>query len=214
MLPGGWSSLPKAVRESLEAQIEKVALRPGKIIFAQEDPAQNLYLVEEGQVRLYRIDESDREVTVGVVGAGDIFGEKALFGNSHYNVYAETISNTVIIIIKYNTIQHLWHEYPAFRRRILAELAKRLRDGQDFYAQLRFADILPRLAKILLKHMKPGVEGLEVNLSHRQIGYLIGANRDAVTRALGELALSGYIEINYRRLVVLEPEALKRLVGE
>jgi CRP-like cAMP-binding protein len=62
--------------------------------------------------------------------------------------------------------------------------------------------------------MKPGREGIEVTLSHRQIGYLIGANRDTVTRALGELALADLLEINYRRLVILDPEALRRLAGE
>ncbi|WP_457630282.1 Crp/Fnr family transcriptional regulator [Oceanithermus sp.] len=214
MLPGRWSELPESLRAALEGRLEPARFRAGKTIYDRGDPARRLYVVAEGCVRLFRVDKNGREVTVGVIENGGLFGEEALLKEGSYQSYAETVSRSLLISIRREELEPLWRRYPLLRRHLLAELARRLRETQNFYAQLRFAEVLPRLARVLLKYMKPGREGIEVTLSHRQIGYLIGANRDTVTRALGELALADLLEINYRRLVILDPEALRRLAGE
>ncbi len=214
MLPRRWTELPESVRNAIEPRLESGRFRAGKVIYDQGDPARRLYVVEEGCVRLFRVDKNGREVTVGVVEDGALFGEEALLEGGSYQTYAETVSRSLLISIRQDELLSLWRRYPLLRRYLLGELAYRLRATQNFYAQLRFADVVPRLARVLLKYMKPGREGLEVTLSHRQIGYLIGANRDTVTRALGELAMADLLEINYRRLVILAPDALRRLAGE
>jgi len=208
------AELPRAAREALEGALEAASYRAGKPLYDQGDPAERLYAVVEGGVRLFRVDGTGREVTVAVVGKGSFFGAAALRDGASYSTYAETISQTRLFSIDHAKLAPLWNKYPSLRRFLLAETVRLLRNTQNFYAQQRFAEVAPRLARVLLRHMRPGREGLEVNLSHRQIGYLIGANRDTVTRMLGELALAGLLEINYRRLVVLDPKALRRLAGE
>ena len=208
------AELPQAAREALENAFETASYRAGKPLYDQGDPAERLYAVAEGGVRLFRVDGSGREATVGVAETGSFFGAAALQDGAAYLTYAETISPTRLLSIDRERLAPLWSKYPSIRRFLLAETVKLLRNAQSFYAQMRFADVGPRLARVLLRHMRPGREGIEVNLSHRQIGYLIGANRDTVTRMLGELALAGILEINYRRLVVLDPKALRRLAGK
>jgi len=201
------------VRAALEPKLEAVSLRAGKTIYDRGDRAERLFVVEDGCVRLFRVVEDGREVTVGVAEKGALFGEEVFGEDEVYGTYAETISRSLLFSIRRDDLNSLWRRFPMLRRYLLAELVRRLRSSQNFYAQLRFTDVKPRLARVLLRYMKPGREGLEVTLSHRQIGYLIGANRDTVTRALGELALEDLIEINYRRLVILDPEALRKLAG-
>jgi len=213
LLPSRWTKLPESVRGAIEPHLEPARFRAGKVIYDQGDQARRLYAVEEGCVRLFRVDRNGRELTVGVVENDAVFGEESLLAGAAYQTYAETVSRSLLFSIRQDELRRLWRRFPALRRFLLAELARRLRTSQDFYSQLRFADVVPRLARVLLKYMEPGREGLEVGLSHRQIGYLIGANRDTVTRALGELALADLLEINYRRLVILDPEALRRLAG-
>jgi len=213
LLPSRWTKLPESVREAIEPHLEPAKFRAGKVIYDQGDQARRLYAVEDGCVRLFRVDRNGREVTVGVAENNAVFGEESLLVAGTYQTYAETVSRSLLFSIRRDELQRLWRRHPALRRFLLEELSRRLQASQDFYAQLRFAEVTPRLAGVLLKYMKPGREGLEVDLSHRQIGYLIGANRDTVTRALGELALDDLLEINYRRLVILDPEALRRLAG-
>ena len=59
--------------------------------------------------------------------------------------------------------------------------------------------------------MRRGEEGLEVTLSHQDLAHLAGSTRETITKVLGELAMDDTIELGYRRILVLKPEALREV---
>lgn len=206
MLSQGPTDLPGVLEEALEP----LELRASRGLFAEGEAADAAFVVVSGWVRLYRLSPGGRERTTLVLDPGDLFGEEALLEDPRYIHYAEALTPARVLRLPRAALLEAW-AVPEVRRWVLAQLVRRLHAAQDRYRERRFHEVLPRLAALLVEQMKPGQEGLEVHLSHEQMSHHLGTGRDTVTRALGALALRDLLEINYRRVVVLDPEALRRL---
>ncbi len=211
MLPEVFSELPKPLREALAELAEPLALRAGKTIYEEGDAANALFFLEEGWVRLYRLEPDGRAVTTLVLDPGDFFGEEALVEGRPRATGAEALAASRVLRFERAAFLRLWEEQEALVPWVLARLVERLHAAQRRYRERRYYEVLPRLARLLVEQMRPGREGLEVTLSHQQMGHLVGASRDTVTRALGELAMRDLLEINYRRIVILDVEAVRAL---
>lgn len=205
--------LPEPVAGVLEPLLEPLKLRAGKELFAGGEEAHALYLVRSGWVRLFRLAEGGREVTTLVLDPGELFGEEALSEGGVYGHHAEALTPAEVLRLPRAALMPAWAESPALRRWLLERLVRRLHAAQDRYRERRYHEVLPRLAALLVRQMRPGQEGLEVHLSHEQMAHRLGTGRDTVTRVLGALAMRDLLEINYRRVVVLDPEALRRLAS-
>ena len=214
MLPEVFSELPGPLREALAGLAEPLELRAGETIYEEGDAADALFFLEEGWVRLYRLEADGREATVLVLEPGELFGEEALAGEGTRATGAETLAPSRVLRFEREGFLRLWREHGQLALWTLARLAERLRGAQRRYRERRYHEVLPRLARLLIEQMRPGREGLEVTLSHEQMGHLVGASRDTVTRALGELAMRDLLEINYRRIVILDVEAVRALALE
>ncbi len=211
MLPEVFSELPEPLREALAELAEPLVLRAGKTIYEEGDAADALFFLEEGWVRLYRLEADGREVTTLVLDPGELFGEEALAEGRPRATGAEALAASRVLRFERAAFLRLWREHEALAPWTLARLVERLHAAQRRYRERRYYEVLPRLARLLIEQMRPGREGLEVTLSHRQMGHLVGASRDTVTRALGELAMRDLLEINYRRIVILDVEAVRAL---
>ncbi|HGY09497.1 MAG TPA: Crp/Fnr family transcriptional regulator [Oceanithermus profundus] len=201
------------VPEALAEAFAPVPVRAGRELFAQGEPAEALYLLETGWVRLYRLSPRGREMTTLVLDPGELFGEEALLPEGRYGQHADALTAVRVLRLERAGLLAAWEASPEVRRWVLARLVRRLRATQDRYREHRFRRVLPRLAALLVEQMQPGQEGLEVHLSHEQMSHRLGAGRDTVTRALGALAMRDLLEINYRRVVVLNPDAVRRLAS-
>ncbi len=204
--------IPEAVARLLEPLLEPLQLRAGKELFAGGEQAAALYLVRSGWIRLFRLAPGGREITTLVLQPGDLFGEEALAAAA-YSHHAEALTPAKVARLPRAALLALWGESRELRSWVLERLVRRLHSAQDRYRERRYYEVLPRLAALLVRQMQPGREGPEVHLSHGQIAHLLGVGRDTVTRALGSLALRDLLEINYRRVVVLDPEAVRQLAA-
>ena len=203
---------PVDLPEALADALEPLSLRAGREVFAEGEPAAALYLVASGWVRLYRLSPKGREVTTLVLDPGELFGEEALEEEGRYAHHAEALTPAQVLRLPRPGLLAAWRSAEV-RRWLLERIVRRLHGAQDRYRERRYHEVLPRLAALLVEQMRPGREGLEVPLSHEQMSHRLGTGRDTVTRALGALALRDLLEINYRRVVVLDPEAVRRLAS-
>ncbi len=206
--------LPEPVAEELEPLLQPLKLRAGRELFTGGEEAHDLYLVRSGWIRLFRLAEDDREVTTLVLDPGELFGEEALSENGLYKQYAEALTPAEVLRLPRSALMERWEASPEVRAWVLERLVRRLHATQERYRERRYYEALPRVAALLVRRMQPGKEGLEVYLSHEQMAHRLGTGRDTVTRALGALAMRDLIEINYRRVVVLDPDAVRRLATD
>jgi CRP/FNR family transcriptional regulator, cyclic AMP receptor protein len=211
MTPAFFSYLSPDARLEAERIFRPFVARRGSYVCYPEDDASTLYYLSAGWVRLFQIGPDEEEITLTVLGAGEIFGESSLLSNELYGVFAEPLVDCELLSASREDIGRLTLRFPEAHGAFVVLLAHRLRKAEERLRDLRFKEVLPRLAKALLAAMKKGEDGLEVTLSHQDLAHLAGSTRETVTKVLGELSMEDTIELGYRRILVLRPESLKEV---
>lgn len=213
MKPEFIATLPPEARAEAEQVFHSFTARRSSYIYYPEDEAKTLYYVLEGWVRLFQLGPQEEEITLTVVGAGDIFGEGALLPGERYGMFAEPLVDCELLSASREDLLRLNSRFPEAQAAFVLLLSRRLRKTEERLRDLRFKEVLPRLAKALLLAMHRGKEGLEVTLSHQDLAHLAGSTRETITKVLGELAMDDTIELGYRRILILKPDALRQVAA-
>ncbi len=208
MVPRLAQALPEPAREAVAALFARRRARRGRVLFYPDDEAREVYYLEDGWVRLFTLTEKDEELTLAVVGPGELFGEAALLPDTRYGVFAEVMNPGHLFAASGEALKKLGAQYPEVYALLVRLLTERLWRVQARMKELRYKEVRPRLVRMLLALMREGERGLEVALSHQDLAHLIGSTRETVTKILGELAIQEILELGYRKVVVRDPEAL------
>lgn len=208
MVPGFAKALPDPARGEVEALFARRRARRGRVLFYPDDEAREVYYLEDGWVRLFALTERDDELTLAVVGPGELFGEAALLPKSRYGVFAEVMNPGQLYVASGAALLGLGAKHPEVYELLVKLLTERLWRVQARMKELRYKEVRPRLVRMLLALMREGDRGMEVALSHQDLAHLIGSTRETVTKILGELALKEILELGYRKVIVRDPEAL------
>lgn len=211
MTPAFFALLSPEARLEAERVFRPFVVRRGSYVCYPEDDANNLYYISEGWVRLFQLGPDEEEITLIVLGAGEIFGESSLLSNELYGVFAEPLMDSEMLSASREDLGRLALRFPEMQSAFVVLLSQRLRKAEERLRDLRFKEVLPRLAKALLMAMKKSEDGLEVILSHQDLAHLAGSTRETVTKVLGELSMNDTIELGYRRILVLNPDSLRQV---
>jgi CRP/FNR family transcriptional regulator, cyclic AMP receptor protein len=189
----------------------------GEDLRTHQEGGGKLYVLKEGRVQLYVALPNDGEVTLSVVEAGSIFGEIALTGDRlGEEVSARALVPSLVCTLKTEDVQQLIESNPRVGLTMVRMLSERLREAEARLAELAHKQIPARLANLILRlSATEGImtrEGIRIPTpyTHRQLGTMIGANREAVTRAMSELRKEGAVELVGRRIHLRDHEVLER----
>jgi CRP/FNR family transcriptional regulator, cyclic AMP receptor protein len=192
-------------------------LGQGEDLHTRQAGGGKLYALKEGRVQLYVALPNDGEVTLSVVEGGSIFGEMALTDDRlGEEVSARALVPSLVCALKTEDVQQLIESNPQVGLAMVRLLSERLREAEVRLAELAHQQVPARLANLILRlSATEGVmtrEGIRIPTpyTHRQLGTMIGANREAVTRAMTKLREEGAVETVERRLHLRDHEALER----
>jgi CRP/FNR family transcriptional regulator len=181
----------------------------------QEEGNEELYVLKEGRVQLYVMIPDSGEVTLSVVEGGSIFGELALGGLRSGDVYARALVPSLVCSLKTQDVQQLIERSPQVGIAMVRLLSERLREAEVRLAELAHMHVSARLANLILRlstsegiMSRDGIR-IETPYTHRQLGTMIAAKREAVTRAMSELQEEGAVEVVGRRIHIRDHEALE-----
>ena len=174
--------------------------RKNKSIFSQGDPADAIFYVQKGRVKLTVISDRGKEAVVGILGAGDFFGEGCLAGQPVRMSTATALGECSILRLEKGSIVRLLHEEPVFAELFLKYLLTRnIRIEEDLVDQL-FNSSEKRLARVLLllanygKEAKP--EPVVAKISQETLAAMIGTTRSRVSFFMNKFRELGFIEYN------------------
>jgi len=204
-----YAPLSAADLETLLGAAEMVSKYPGTHIFREGDDATAAFLIESGEVEVYRGSEGTRRV-VSRVGSGSVLGDIAMFGGQPYISSAQAVSRVKVFRFDRDRLLPELARHPAICMRWLVAGLRQLEETQRRVIHLMHKTVLSQVADLLGEEAdKRG----EVRLSQTTISTLLGVSRQSVNEALGRLKEQGTIETGYRSIRVLDADKLASIAA-
>jgi CRP/FNR family transcriptional regulator len=183
------------------------------LVFDQGDSARVVYLIKRGKVRLSRLTQDGKEVTIAILGAGDFFGEETLFEAGSRTTIATCLEETLLCSARADDLFALLSADPTLALNVAKMLSTRLGDASATMEDLAYAKVPDRLmhlfARLAHEHGVPEAGDavkLDMRLTHAEIASLIGSTRETVSLELSNLARAGRIAIRDGAIVVPRAE--------
>lgn len=193
--------------EALIGVAEMVSKYPGAHLFKEGDEAQAVYLIESGQVEVYRGDGSARKV-VAQVGPGAMLGDIAMFGGTPHFSSTQALTRVRAFRFARERLLRELAQNPAVCLRWLVAGLRQLEGMQRRVIRLMHKTVLGQVADLLGE--EADVRG-DIRLSQTTIATLLGVSRQSVNEALGRLREQGAVETGYRHIRVLDSDRLARI---
>ena len=185
----------------LGRELQTRELHCGDIVFYQGDPGATCYLIQQGRVRIFLLDEDGHELSVRVLGPGELIGEMALFDNQPRSASAVAMTEIRLLILHQDMLRHALREHPDFAVNLLQTLSKRLRQSNEQAGQLASMTVEDRVLRQIEKFAewtgKPTPTGTRITmpLNQSDLASLVGTSRESVNRALRNLRIQGKLRI-------------------
>jgi CRP/FNR family transcriptional regulator, cyclic AMP receptor protein len=188
-----------------------------RVILLENDWGGSVYFIVEGWVKIRTHNLEGKEVTLNIVGKGEIVGEMAALEEVPRSTDAITLTPTTVSSIPAQDFVSLLQTEPMAGVRLAQLMAKRLRQINR-RLRLRESDSLSRVADTLLflaeGQGKKGDKGMEIpNLPHRELSSISGLARETVTRSLTKLEKKGLIQRNADILYITDLDALEQIIS-
>ena len=173
-----------------------------EIVFSQGDPADAVFYIESGKVKVTVVSEQGKEAVVAMLGTNDFFGEGCLAGQAQRIATVSTMMGSVIVRLEKAAIVRVIQKEPAFSGMFIAHLlARAIRVEADLVDQL-FNSSEKRLARMLLllanfgkEEKKP--EPILAKISQETLADMIGTTRSRVSFFMNKFRKLGYIDYKH-----------------
>ena len=202
-----YAPLTGADLEILIGSAELISKYPGTHLFREGDPALAAFLVESGDVEIYRGTGSKRRV-VSRVGSGSVLRDIAMFGDGPYISSAQAVDRVRVFRFDKDKLLPELAKHPAICLRWLVAGLRQLESTQRRVIHLMHKTVLSQVADLLGE--EADAKG-EVRLSQTTIATLLGVSRQSVNEALGRLREQSAVETGYRQIRVLDPDRLEAI---
>lgn len=211
MITSSLSSAHEKLVAALNPGLRSLALRgtfrnyrKSTIIINEGEIGDSLYVLLAGQVRVFASDADGRELTYGVIDAGDYFAEMWLDGGPRSASVITVEPCTCSIIGREALREHLTAE-PEFALDLVARVIRRARAATETARNMALLGVYGRLVAMLESYHGPAGTDAPVQLeeiTHHALASRIGASREMVSRLLKDLEKGGYIELGVKRITL------------
>ncbi len=186
-----------------------------EFIYFPEEPAQYIYMVVNGRVRIGHYLDDGREIVTAILTNGEIFGELALAGEERRRDFAQAMeANTTICPLSIDDLKELMKENKELSFKILKLVGLRLMKLERKLELLVFKDARTRIVEFLKdaaswKGKKVGFETMiPTRLTHKDIAALTGTSRQTVTTILNDMKEKNLINFDRKKILIRDLDKL------
>ena len=177
--------------------------RKNTVILNEGDAGDSLFVLLEGQVKVYSTDQNGREITYGIIDAGDYFGEMSLDGGAR-SASVMTTGPALCSVVSRQAVQEHLAEEPEFAMGLVLQVIRRARKATESVRQMALMDVYGRVVATLEENgvATPSAPIPLTQITHQQIASRVGASREMVSRLLKDLEKGGHIELGVKRITL------------
>lgn len=189
---------------------EAVSKYPGTHLFKEGDEASSAYLVQSGEIDLYRTADGKRRV-VARVGPGSVLGDIAMFGGGTYISSAQAVGRVKAYRLNRDRLIPELAHHPAVCMRWLVAGLRQLEETQRRVLHLMRKTVLAQVADLLLEESR---HTDAVELSQAAIATLLAASRQTVNESIARLKELGAVETGYRHIGIIDRARVAEVAAE
>lgn len=213
---GPFAHLTDAALAEVSQYVRRREFPRGHIIYREGDPADSLYFVLDGLIKISRLSFDGREKVLEFLSPGQIFGcGVALLDPSPFSCTAEALTTSQIGSILRIDYENILHRHGSLAVGTLTILGQRLKCFENQIEELSTLDAPHRLAKFLMQlgeeYGQPVADGvmIDVPLTQQLMASYLGTSRETVTRMLAQFKQTGALRLDQGTIVITDPEALE-----
>ncbi len=177
-----------------------------------------IYMVKQGRVRLYHVTEDGQEITTAVLGAGQLFGLGSLFAGTGNATFAKALEDTVVCDAGAQDFISMMARHPILMAKVMMVMARQMVRLESTIESIASRPVAGRLADLIINLAEQAERSRDGAVllpaySHEELGKMIGATRESVSRTLGDWRRRGILSTQGRRIVIEKPAALRAETG-
>ena len=187
----------------------------GATIYRAGDPADSVYLLESGSVKLSRVARDGREVNLAVLGGADLFGELAFSGEPVRNDTARVVEDAVVCGFWCVDLERFLGKQPELALRMTKLIGIRLERVELRIQDILFSDVRTRLAhtvaRLANRFGEEILEGtrIDMRLTQTDLAHLIGSTRETTSTIFNELRREGFVDNDGHYIIVHDIDSLR-----
>ena len=187
-----------------------------EIVCRKVDAADGLYLLFSGLLQAVDIAEDGREIGLNLIKPGNFFGELSVIDGHPRSAHVIALQLSTVGVIPQNAAREVFYKLPATAEAMMKHLAALVRNLSAFRALLAIPNAQQRvyaLLQQLAQQMPGGLVTIQNLPKQQEIAIMINTSRETVSRAIAHLVATGVLEKDFRRLIVRDPNRLRRLAS-
>lgn len=215
-----FSDIEISDRAFVESLFTERIYRKYQVVFYQNDPANEMFVVKSGKLKIFREDDQN-EIILGHQFPGESIGElEAIHYDNRRLASVAAIENSVLWMIRKPDLEQLMNIYPNLLRKFFYVLAERLTQADTKISSLAFLDARFRVVNLLLdlhtnfgKKVENGIL-IDWKITQTHFANMIGITRESAARTLQELQKERVISINDKYITILEMSMLQQMSSD
>jgi CRP-like cAMP-binding protein len=195
--------------------ITRTTKRPrGEWIFVLGDPANSIYLLREGRVKITTFHEDGHEIVHKIIGPNEIFGDVSTVLGIPRTTSAQVLEASLLCEVCRQDFESLLIAYPEMLLQLLKSVGLRLKKAEAQLLNVVCNDVSTRVREALidLLTLEPGARSdqpVRIGITQQDLANLIGASRQQTWQVLKELEDSSVLRLTYRSILVTAPHKLR-----
>ncbi len=204
-----FDTMPDSLLEQITHHMQLRQYERGEVFFWEGDPCDGLYILMDGSAKIYRVSPQGRQYIVRVLQEGDTFAEVPAFDGGPNPVNVEALETCQIWVVDSETLRGLVQTHPQFAQKVLVNFGTMLRGMVRKVSEMAFYQVTHRLAR-LISELPPDEMGTASLMTQEQMAARLGTVREVVARSLKELERSGAIQVENRRIRIVNQDAFRQ----
>jgi CRP/FNR family transcriptional regulator len=197
-----FKNVPGRIVQDLLDASRHVSLPAGAQIYQEGDACSGIAFVLSGEIRVYKIGQTGREITLYEIGPGEtcILNASCILSGKTYPAYADALTEVKAVLVPAEVFRRLVSENDIMRTFVFALLSQRLSGVMELVEEVAFRRMDERLTEYLIEKSENG----RLESTHQRIANDLGTSREVVSRLLKDMERGGRIVLSRNAVTLLE----------